>query len=76
MSDKVLFAEKTKNRVHENSLAGEASDIVFDKVVVRSFIGLTSLIGLWVIACIASAMYHAGGPFALVNSWFKAVTGM
>lgn len=76
MSDKTMVAEKTKTGVQEDSPASEASDIVFDKVVVRSFIGFTSLIGLWVLACIASAMYHAGGPFALINSWFKAVSGM
>jgi hypothetical protein len=76
MSDKAMVAERTKSRVDENSPAAEASDIVFDKVVVRCFIGFTSIIGLWVFACLASAMYHAGGPFALVTSWFKAVTGM
>ncbi|WP_310598585.1 hypothetical protein [Desulfobulbus sp.] len=76
MSDKTMVAEKTKSSVQESNPASEASDIVFDKIVVRSFIGFTSLIGLWVLACLASAMYHAGGPFALISSWFKAVTGM
>ena len=76
MSDKTFVAERTKSKVYEESLSSEASEIVFDKVVIRSFIGFTSLIGLWVVACLASAMYHAGGPLQLVTSWFKAVTGM
>ena len=76
MSDNTMVAERTKDKVQENSPSSGASDIVFDKIVVRSFIGFTALVGVWVVACLASAMYHAGGPVQLVTSWFKAVTGM
>jgi len=76
MSVKTMVAEKTKSVSQDINSASEVSDVVFDKIVVRSFIGFTSLIGVWVLACLGSAMYHAGGPFALIGSWFKAVTGM
>lgn len=76
MSDKTYVAEHAKSKIYDDSHASDSSEIVFDKVVIRSFIAFTGLIGLWVIACLASAMYHSGGPLQLITSWFKAVTGV
>ncbi|BCO09602.1 hypothetical protein GF1_19780 [Desulfolithobacter dissulfuricans] len=35
-----------------------------------------ALIGLWGLACFIGGMISAGGPLALIGSWFKAVSGM
>ena len=37
---------------------------------------VSSLVGVWALACLASAMFGSGGPVALIKSWFSAVAGM
>jgi len=34
-----------------------------------------AVIGLWAVACFASAMIASGGPFSLAKNWFAAVAG-
>lgn len=35
-----------------------------------------AVIGFWALASLVGGMVAAGGPFALVRSWFSAITGM
>ncbi len=35
-----------------------------------------AVIGLWALASLVGGMVAAGGPVALVQAWFSAVTGM
>jgi hypothetical protein len=60
--------------VQDRSQATVSTEI--DKVVIGSVIAFTAIVGLWVVACLGSAMYQAGGPLQLIGSWFKAVSGM
>lgn len=76
MSDRTLVAERNQSRVQENSQTDAATEVVIDKVVIRSVAAFSGLVGLWALACLGSAMYQAGGPMQLVSGWFKAVTGM
>ena len=76
MIDRTVTAEKEREKVRENSVAEDSTEVVVDKIVIRSVAFFTGLIGLWAFACLGSAMYQAGGPFKLVSSWFRAVTGM
>ena len=76
MSDNTFAAERTQSKVKESSRAAESTEIVVDKVVIGSVAAFAGIVGLWAIACIASAMYHAGGPMQLISGWFKAVSGM
>jgi len=34
------------------------------------------LIGLWGLAALIAAVVSSGGPLALLDNWFKAVTGL
>ena len=36
----------------------------------------SGLVGIWAVACMASAMFSSGGPIALIKSWFSAVAGL
>ncbi len=33
------------------------------------------MMGLWGLACLASGLVQAGGPFALIGAWLSAVMG-
>ena len=76
MSDTAHVAERNQGRVQENSRADASTEVVIDKVVIRSVAAFSGLVGLWALACLGSAMYQAGGPIQLVSGWFRAVTGM
>lgn len=76
MSDRAIVADREQNRIKEDNRADASTQVVVDKVVIGSVAALTGVIGIWVIACIASAMYHAGGPLQLLGGWFRAVTGL
>lgn len=76
MSDRTLVAERNQNKVQEISRADVSTDVVVDKIVIRSVAAFAGLVGLWAFACIGSAMFQAGGPIQLVRGWFRAVTGM
>jgi hypothetical protein len=76
MSDRTQVAERNQGRVHENSRVDVSTEVVIDKVVIRSVAAFSGLIGLWALACLGSAMYQAGGPIQLIRGWFAAVTGM
>jgi len=36
----------------------------------------SALVGLWAVACLASAMLGSGSPIELIKGWFSAVSGM
>jgi hypothetical protein len=76
MSDRTQVAERNQGRVLENSRVDASTEVVIDKVVIRSVAAFSGLIGLWALACLGSAMYQAGGPIQLIRGWFAAVTGM
>ena len=76
MSDRTQTAERNQSRVQENSRADASTEVVVDKLVIRSVAAFSGLVGLWALACLGSAMFQAGGPIQLVRGWFRAVTGM
>lgn len=45
------------------------------KVGVVTTATLAGAIGLWSVVCLASALFTDGGPVALIQSLFKAITG-
>ncbi len=36
----------------------------------------SALVGLWAVACLASAMFGSGSPIELIKGWFSAVSGV
>ncbi|MCX5870581.1 MAG: hypothetical protein NTY00_08095 [Deltaproteobacteria bacterium] len=74
MSERTLTKEQSQGRVQDRSQTTVSAEV--DKVIIGSVAAFTGIVGLWVVACLGSAMYQAGGPFQLIGSWFKAVSGM
>ncbi|MBU0942955.1 MAG: hypothetical protein KJ804_07100 [Proteobacteria bacterium] len=74
MQDTVLSKQKDKTIVQENTKTTVSAEV--DKVIIGSIAAFAGIVGLWSLACIASAMFQAGGPLQLVGGWFKAVSGM
>lgn len=61
------------------TLAKESSKAAMDSVSRGSIITMgvaSALVGLWAVACLASAMLGSGSPIELIKGWFSAVSGM
>ena len=74
MSERILTKQQSQGRVQDSSQTSVSAEV--DKVIIGSVAAFTGIVGLWVVACLGSAMYQAGGPLQLIASWFKAVSGM
>jgi len=74
MQDTVHSKQKTRTTVQENTKTTVSAEV--DKVIIGSIAAFAGLVGLWSVACLASAMFQAGGPLQLVGGWFRAVSGM
>lgn len=74
MDDTVLTKQKTESTAQESSTTSVSTEV--DKVIIGSIAAFAGVVGLWSIACLASAMFQAGGPLHLASGWFKAVSGM
>jgi hypothetical protein len=74
MSAKILTKQKSQSRVQDRSQTTVSAEV--DKVIIGSVAAFTGIVGLWVAACLVSAMYQAGGPLQLIGGWFKAISGM
>ncbi|AGF78753.1 hypothetical protein UWK_02212 [Desulfocapsa sulfexigens DSM 10523] len=74
MDDTVLTKQKSKSTVQDSTTSSVSTEI--DKVIIGSIAAFAGVVGLWSIACLASAMFQAGGPLQLAGGWLKAVSGM
>ena len=74
MQDTVLSKKKSESTVQEDTRTTVSTEV--DKVIIGSIAAFAGIVGLWSLACLASAMFQAGGPLQLVGGWFKAVSGM
>lgn len=74
MSDTVRTKELNKATTQQGVEASVSEEV--DKVVVASVYAITGLAGLWSVACMVSALVHAGGPLQLAAGWVKAVSGV
>ncbi len=74
MSDTVMSKEQTQSTVQQDTKTSVSTEV--DKIIIGSIAAFAGLVGIWSIACIASAMFQAGGPLQLAGGWFKAVSGM
>jgi hypothetical protein len=74
MSERILTKEQSQSSVQDRSQTTVSAEV--DKVIVGSVAAFTGIVGLWVAACLVSAMYQAGGPLQLIGGWFKAISGM
>lgn len=74
MSDTVLTKAMSQVQVQDDSRTTVSAEI--DRVIIGGIAAFTGVVGLWSIACIASAMFQAGGPLNLVAGYFQALAGM
>lgn len=74
MSERILTKQQSQDRVQDRSQASVSAEV--DKVIIGSVAAFTGIVGLWVVACLGTAMYQAGGPLQLIGGWFKAVSGL
>lgn len=74
MQDTTQVKNKSKTTVGQDTKTSVSTEI--DKVIIGSIAAFAGVVGLWSLACLASAMFQAGGPLGLAAGWFKAVSGM
>lgn len=64
---------KSRNRTKTATQATAKAGI--STGALTAFGAISSLIGLWAVACFVGAMLASGGPLSLVKAWITAVTG-
>ncbi len=74
MTDTILTKQKSQTAVLDQSTSAVSTEI--DKIIIGCIIAFTGVVGLWSVACLASALFQAGGPLGLVGGYFKALAGM
>jgi hypothetical protein len=74
MSDTAQTKLRSQVQVQDKSETTVSAEI--DKVIIGTIAAFAGLIGVWSVACLASAMFQAGGPLQLIGGWFRAVSGM
>ena len=63
-----------KDRTSSTSTVDTTTEISRGAMVSLSAAG--AVVGMWSFACLIGGMIASGGPFAVVKSWFGAVSGM
>ncbi len=74
MNETVL--SKTRSQAGSQDTSKTTISAEIDKVIIVGVAAFAGVLGLWSIACLASAMFQAGGPLQLVGQYFKALAGM
>jgi len=74
MSDTAFAKSRSQVKVQDKSKTTVSAEV--DKVIIGSIAAFTGIVGLWSVACLASAMFQAGGPLQLVAGYFRALAGM
>ena len=71
----MTHASLVKSKIRTKSVAKESVDTGISTGAVAVFGTLSTLTGLWAVACFVGALVTAGGPLALAGAWISAVTG-
>ena len=66
---------KTRTRNSVLVTDGVGTDIMQGAVVGVGAM-VAGLVGAWAVSCLIAGVIAAGGPIALISSWFGAVTGI
>jgi hypothetical protein len=74
MNDTALTKVQNQIGVQDASETSVSTEV--DKVIIGSIAAFTTVIGLWSVACLMSALFQAGGPLQLFKGWFSAISGM
>ena len=71
----MTHASLAKSRNRTRSVAREATDTKISTGALTAFGAISTLTGLWAVACFVGALLAAGGPLALARAWISAITG-
>jgi fatty acid desaturase len=71
----MTHASLAKSRSRTKSVAREAANTRVSTGALAVFGTLSTLTGLWAVACLVGALIATGGPLALTSAWISAVTG-
>ncbi len=74
MQETTLAKQQTQTAAGQTTKASVSTEV--DKIIIGSIAAFAGVVGLWSIACLASAMFQSGGPLGLAVGWFKAISGM
>lgn len=68
-------ASLAKSRNQARSVAQATTESKISTGALAVFGTLTTVTGLWAVACFVGALLVAGGPLSLARAWISAVTG-
>lgn len=68
-------ASLAKSRNQARSVAQATTESKISTGALAVFGTLSTLTGLWAVACFVGALLVAGGPLDLARAWISAVTG-
>lgn len=71
----MTHASLAKSRNRTSSVAQATTDTRISTRALATFGTLSTLVGLWAVACFVGALLTSGGPIALAQAWISAVTG-
>ena len=71
----MTHASLAKIRNRTSSVAKATTDSQITTGAVAVFGTISTLVGLWAVACFVGALLTSGGPIALAQAWISAVTG-
>ncbi|MFZ5767063.1 MAG: hypothetical protein ACOY4H_15915 [Thermodesulfobacteriota bacterium] len=67
---------QTKKRTSTDSATRIESNAEISRAALMALSAPSALIGVWSLACLVGALVASGGPVALAQSWFSAISGM
>lgn len=68
-------ATLTKSRSRTGSVAQVTAGTQISTGALAAFGTISTLVGMWAVACFVGAMITTGGPLALAGAWISAVIG-
>lgn len=65
----------TESRTTTNTRTDTTADVV-GKSTITMMAGVSAVVGVWAVTTFVGGLLGSGGPLAMIQSWFGAVTGM
>lgn len=71
----MTHASLAKSRNKTRSVTREITDTKISAGSLAVFGTISTMVGLWSVACFVGALLATGGPISLARAWISAVTG-
>ncbi len=73
---KTMTTTNTTTKTKTNTKTTVSAQAEVSRGAVTTMLTVGAIVGLWSLASLVGGLVVAGGPIALVRSWFGAFTGM